>query len=155
MRTLPVSVVSPPRLIVCHHSFWVVPLMVIFGTTDGFLVPLMVHVVPLMVKWYHWWHEKWYHWWIMVPLMANVVPVMVIACMWTSPFHSFPSFSDRVGGCAGEHLSGHCGARISNRPGCMGIFCCGWSTYFSLNFFPFSVFRLDWRFLKWLSWSQI
>ena len=43
-------------LIQCYLSFHVVPVMVIFGTVDGVLVPLMVRVVPVMVfvakKWY-------------------------------------------------------------------------------------------------------
>ena len=42
--------------ILCILCFNVVPLMVIFGTVDGDLVPLMVKMVPLMVfeikKWY-------------------------------------------------------------------------------------------------------
>ena len=155
IRTLPNWVISPLHLIMSHHSFLVVPLMVIFGTTDGFLVPLMVLMVPLMVKWYHWWLKYWYHWWIMVPLMAKVVPLMVITCMWTNLFHSFPSFSDRVGGCACEHLFDRYVAQISNLPGCISVFYCGWSIDFSEFFFPFLIFWFPVLLFKWFSLSQI
>ena len=51
MTQLPQGTIQTHSLLIQWHlDYYVVPLMVKYGTVDGDLVPLMVKVVPLMVN---------------------------------------------------------------------------------------------------------